>query len=268
VGRLTVGALPVRPPTARVVLRQTGAVLASAKVTVSLLVILLITTVWLNHVSDPDDILRHASTNIVNLRHVPLRSLIASALVVSGGGWLVAAVELALSFGRIERSRGAFTAIAVFASGHVIATVLTEGAVWYGIRAGTLPHAESIQIDVGISYGMWACMSAAIVLLPRRLRIPGLVLAGAAVLVPLALDVDMTSCGHVISVLIGLAWWPLLARPRTERDRSDRHPGATAWYVAPDPSDTMPHGLLGAVRLYGQHLSFPGRRALVPQPAG
>ena len=39
-------------------------------------------------VRDPDAILERASTNVHNLVHMPLRSFVLSALVLSGGGWL------------------------------------------------------------------------------------------------------------------------------------------------------------------------------------
>ncbi len=206
------------------VLSQTAklrGVFRSAPVTVVFIGLLGVTTYWLAHANDPDAILESASTNVHNLTHMPLRSFVLSALVVSGGGWLFAALELALSAGLLERARGSLTMLKVFASGHVIATLLTEGGVAVGIAFGVLPRHDLRMIDVGISYGMYACLSAALVLLPKWWRVAGLTAVGLSVVIPLAVAPGMTPIGHVLSVLVGLAWWSQLrhAQVRTPRPR-------------------------------------------------
>jgi hypothetical protein len=165
--------------------------------------------------ADPDAIMRQLSTNIVNLTHMPVRSLVASAFVGSGPWWVNAAL-VAVALGLLERRYGSLRALAVFASGHVIATLLTEGGVWVGVHEGWLPLADRDQIDVGISYGMWAAIGAALVLLPRRWRLLVIPIGLVGVVVPFALAPGMTSTGHVLSLAIGVAWWPyLLRRTRT-----------------------------------------------------
>ena len=195
--------------------RVRGALLA-APVTFAFMALIALTTVWIEHAHDPDAIQEWASTNVHNLTHMPLRSFVASALIVSGGGWLVAAVELALSAGLLERARGSLTMVKVFASGHVIATLLTEGGVSAGVAFGLLPHQDLRLIDVGISYGAYACVMAAMVVLPRWWRVAGVSIIGASVLVPLAIAPGMTPIGHVLSVLIGLAWWPQLRHAKVD----------------------------------------------------
>jgi hypothetical protein len=192
-------------------------------VTLGFIAVLAVTSFWIAHSSDPDAILESASTNIKNLTHMPLRSFFASAVVLSGGGWLIAAAQLMVSAAPLERARGSFTMLKVFASGHVIATLLTEGGVAAGIAFGLLPHRDLMLIDVGISYGAYACLAAALVLLPRRWRVVGVAAVGSSVLVALVLDPGMTPVGHLLAVLVGLAWWPQLARIQASRpDRPDR----------------------------------------------
>jgi hypothetical protein len=197
-------------------------VLRAAPVTWAFVTVLAFTTVWLANASDPDAILESASTNVHNLTHMPLRSFVASALILSGGGWLLAALELAVTAGLLERARGSLTMLKVFASGHVIATLLTEGGVAAGIAFGLLPHHDLRMIDVGISYGVYACAMAALVLLPMRWRIAGVSLVSLSVLIPLAMAPGMTPIGHVLSVLVGLAWWPQLQRAQSRSARPPR----------------------------------------------
>jgi hypothetical protein len=179
--------------------------------------ILLVTTILLRTSVHPSAILRDVSTNVANLSRVPVRAVIGSALVLDGGPWLAYAFALALTLGSLERRVGTLWALGVFASGHVIATVLTEGWIWIAIKLGALPLAERTQIDVGVSYGLLAAAGAATALLPRRLRWVPVSVAGLVVAVPLVWLHDMTSFGHLLALLIGLAWWPLILRRDAER---------------------------------------------------
>ncbi len=179
----------------------------SVPVTLTLIALLALTSYWIAHASDPDQLLESASTNVHNLTRMPVRSFVLSAFVLSGGSWLLAALELILSAGVLERVSGSLTMLKVFASGHIIATVLTEGALALGVAFGLLPHQDLRIIDVGISYGGYACAAAALVLLPKWWRVTGATLIGSTLLIALVLDPGMTPIGHLISVLVGLAWW-------------------------------------------------------------
>lgn len=164
----------------------------------------------------PNLVLRSLSTNVVNLTSTPVRAFVASAFVGSGP-WLTSALLVALAVGLLERRVGSLRALGVFASGHVIATVLTEGGVWVGMRLGWLPTIERDQIDVGISYGMWAAIAGATVLLPTRQRYLLIPVAIAGVGWPLLNNPGMTTTGHLLALLIGLAWWPALRRHTRRR---------------------------------------------------
>jgi hypothetical protein len=204
---MTAGSLAAVPLRAVTTVRR-------APVTVALLAILAWTSYRLGHMSHPHRLLRMFSTNLDNLAHFPVRSMIGSALVLAGGPWLFWVAALGLSLGALERRIGSLRAVGVFASGHVIATLLTEGAVWIGISAGILPVAESHQLDIGVSYGMWACAGAALVFLSRRWRVAVLVVLVGLQAVSFVLDPDMSAYGHLLSMIIGIAWWPVLGQAR------------------------------------------------------
>jgi hypothetical protein len=181
-----------------------------ARATLTLLVSLLVTSLLLHHSGDPYRILERLSTNVANLTRAPIRSLVGSALVLPDGGLLFYSVALAVTLGVLELRLGMARAISIFVSGHLTATLLTEGGVWIGIRDGLLPAGERRQIDVGVSYGLMACTGAVIALAPRRLRLPLVVMVAGWTLESLVSDPDMTSAGHAIALLVGLAWWPVL----------------------------------------------------------
>jgi hypothetical protein len=201
--------LTLAPRRAAVSARQA---ITRSPATVVLALTLLATTILLRHGVLPGDFLQDVSTNVTNLTQVPLRVFIASALVLDGGHWIIYAVALALTLGWLERRIGSLRAVGIFASGHVLATILTEGAVWVGINAGTLPDADRDQIDVGVSYGLWTAIAAAAVLLPRRWRLVLIPVALVGVVLPAVTVHDMTSIGHLLSLSIGLAWWPYIQR--------------------------------------------------------
>jgi hypothetical protein len=184
--------------------------------TLVLLAAVLGTTIALRQVSSADAMLRWASTNVHNLTHRPVVSMIASAGVLDDDQWPLTLLTLALGLGLLERRVGTARVMGIFVSGHVIATLVTEGAVWLEIHLGNLPTSAARQLDVGISYGTRAMIGAALALLPgRRVRWAAAAGLAALVVVPLIRDFDMTASGHAVAFLVGVAWWRWLpaARP-------------------------------------------------------
>ena len=184
---------------------------------VLLVATLLITTVWLRlHPLDSGAVFSWVSTNVHNLRHAPIRALVLSALFLPGHDWLRTTLMLGAGLIPLERRFGTVRTLAVFASAHVIATLLTEGWEYLAVHAGDLPRSTIFQEDVGVSYGMYGAMAAACFLLPRGSRVPWRAMMTTAlalyVAAPFAIDPGMTTSGHVLSVSIGLAWWPVLAK--------------------------------------------------------
>jgi hypothetical protein len=159
--------------------------------------------IWPDNV---EDIVAWTSTNVANLAAHPVASMLASAFVVPEG-LLPELVLVVLGFTLLERSIGTLRTAAVALSGHVLATLITE----YG--AYLLAHSATDRPDVGVSYAMFAVLGAAALRLQGRTRLLAVAALAAAVIVPFALDPEMTTTGHLLAVAIG----PLTAlalRPR------------------------------------------------------
>lgn len=162
---------------------------------------------------DHDAVLQLSSTDVQHLSTHPLFALIASALWVDGiGDYLLAALVLGVVCTALERRVGTRWVFAIFVSGHVVATLLTEGAVAVGVQLGVLSPSALSRLDVGVSYGLAAVLAASAGLLPRQVRVVGVLAAWSYLGWPVLTGHDMTACGHVIAVAVGVCWWPWLKR--------------------------------------------------------
>jgi hypothetical protein len=147
---------------------------------------------------------QHASTNLHNLSHGHVGTLIGSAFVVDAGPiaeWLPGLLCL---LGLVELLWGSLRLLVAFAVGHVGATVLVAaglaGAVSWGWMSAVVTQAE----DVGMSYGAMAALGAITVALPRRWRVSWIgwwLAVGVAVI---AMDRDFTDVGHVVALMVGM----------------------------------------------------------------
>jgi hypothetical protein len=168
---------------------------------------------------DHDAVLKVSSTDVDHLSKHPIFVLVTSALWVDGiVDCLLAVLVLGIVATVLERRVGTRWVVAIFASGHVGATLLTEGSVAVGVHYGVLPATAASRLDVGVSYGLAAMLGATAGLLPRPVRTIG-VLGGWAYLGwPIASGLDMTSWGHVIALGIGVSWWPWLRRHQVREE--------------------------------------------------
>jgi hypothetical protein len=165
---------------------------------------------------DHDAVLRTSSTDVHHLSTHPIFVLVTSAMWVDGiVDGLLAVLVLGALATILERRVGTRWVVAIFASGHVGATLVTEGAVAAGVYLGVLPASAVSRIDVGASYGLAALLGATAGLLPRRIRTAGVLGAWIYLGWPIATRFDMTSWGHVIALGIGVCWWPWLQRHAT-----------------------------------------------------
>ena len=187
--------------------------LGTAPFALSMAFLLLVTTSWTRaHAGDDDALLDWVSTNVHNLSVAPIRSFVLSALFVTGGRWLLDAAMLLAVLVPLERRIGTRRSLAVFASAHVLATMLTEGWVWWGLHTGAIPGSAAYQQDVGISYGMYGAAGAVLYFLPGRSRPWAIAALATYLALSFALAPDMTGAGHLLSLAIGLLWWPVLGR--------------------------------------------------------
>lgn len=163
-----------------------------------------------------------ASTNVHNLSHDPVGSLVASAFVTGGSAWAwPAAIALAM-FGA-NRVLGNWRTLLVCAAGQVIGTLVSEGIAGYRVSRGLLPAPDRYLIDVGPSY---VVVSAIVVAL-----LYGSWLARGAAALDLALlvvasnifgglsQLSVPAVGHVTAMIVAAVAGSLLvwrrARART-----------------------------------------------------
>ena len=158
------------------------------------------------------DVLHASSTDVVHLASRPMFVLVASGLWVNSVfEFVLVAVIFGVAASLLERRIGTRVTLGVFLSGHVGATLLTEGAVAVGVLAGKLPSSALSRLDVGVSYGLAVVGAAALGLLPQRWRVGGVVALWAYLGSALVTDPDVTAWGHLLAAALGVAWWPALA---------------------------------------------------------
>jgi hypothetical protein len=166
-----------------------------------------------------DEVVSRMSTNLHNLSHGHLSTLIGSAFVDGGGTiyfWLPELVCLLALGELIWRSKGLVVAFAV---GHIGATLIVAVGLTVALEAGWLPFSIAHASDVGMSYGAVSVLGALTASIPSRLR-PAWVgwWLGVAVTAA-AVSADFTAIGHVLALLLGMglsfrlpmiAYWTLL----------------------------------------------------------
>lgn len=175
------------------------------------LLVLFVTTIALHHMSPhfEERFLRQRSTNIHELSADPVRVFITSAMWMDGGHWLPYAVLYTVFHAQAEHWLGTVRWLAVCVAAHVLATLASEGALLQAIHQGVAPYSAVNTLDVGVSYAL----AGVIAVLTYRIAPPWRhVYLGAVLIVytlPLATTPTFTDFGHFISVLIGLACYPL-----------------------------------------------------------
>ncbi|HET9876290.1 MAG TPA: rhomboid-like protein [Mycobacterium sp.] len=153
-----------------------------------------------------DRIVGEASTNLDNLRHGRLGTLLSSAFVVDSDTgpiylWLpglvclLALAELLWHSGRLAM---------IFATGHVGASLLVAAGLAEAVRFGWLPWSISFARDVGMSYGAAAVLGALTAAIPRRWR-PAWIGWWLSVAVGTsALCAEFTDVGHAVALVLGM----------------------------------------------------------------
>lgn len=160
-----------------------------------------------------DRVVFAASTNLHNLRHGHLSTLVGSAFVTDAGpmyAWLPGLMCLLAIAELMWRSSRTLLALAV---GHVGATALVAVGLVVAIHHGWAPAEVSRDIDVGVSYGAAGVLGALTAAIPRPWRPAwiGWWLAVAATVAATA--TGFTDIGHVVALLLGMLLSTRLGRP-------------------------------------------------------
>lgn len=194
---MTATRLPRLPAAAQHVLR-------TSPVSLGYVAVLAGGAVWLRTLDGAtrNAVLHGASTNLHNLRHGRWSVLLSSALVLVppvGRSLLVALPVLAGAERRIGSSR----VLAVFAAGHVAATLVVAGLLEAHALPGVTTRGTVRAVDVGLSYGLLAVAGA----LAVNVRHPRWWLAALVLLAayPFAQwPVTFTDWGHLFALLLGV----------------------------------------------------------------
>ncbi|MFJ2575721.1 rhomboid-like protein [Kitasatospora aureofaciens] len=190
--------------------------------------------------ANPDLVLRlqeASSSDGHNLLHHPLRALLLSGFWVAGEVWMPYLWGFAFTVAPLERRVGSRRAAAVFAIGHVTATLLSQAVVITAVEAGRLESAAMDYLDIGVSYGVLASLGALAGLLSWRGRLLALGSAATLIAEQIATENDLvTAVGHPAAVLTGVALWRWLRRGpgRPLRSRRAEVPAAGS-ASAPSP---------------------------------
>lgn len=184
---------------------------ARAPLTTAWLLVLLITTIVQHAVSAAtvSRWLAESSTDLVHLSREPLSVLASSLVWLDGAYWLPYALFFGVLLVPTEHWLGARRWLMVGVAGHVLATYISQGALWLAIYAGFAGPSEVSMRDVGVSYFMFAIMGVLAYRFTGRWRAVYVAVIVTCCLTPLIVDVGVTNLGHFSAVLIGLACYPL-----------------------------------------------------------
>jgi hypothetical protein len=146
-----------------------------------------------------------ASTNLANLSTRPITTLIVSAFL-SEDSVLVWVVITSTALVLLVHLFGNVRAAVLVATGHVVATLVSQGIAAWRLWLGAAPEAITHIADVGPSYVTMAALAAVMAYGPGRWpRI--LATASWAVLAPFLFDgiedLDIAAVGHLVSMLVG-----------------------------------------------------------------
>jgi hypothetical protein len=155
--------------------------------------------------SAQDRVMRHASTNLHNLSHGHLGTLLVSAFVVDAGSIALWLPGLLCLLGLAEVLWRSTRLIVAFLVGHVGTTVLVAAGLTAAVTWGWVPAAVARATDVGMSYGAAAALGTFTAAIPRRWRptwIAWWVAVGIAVI---SVGRDFTDVGHAVALVLGAA---------------------------------------------------------------
>jgi hypothetical protein len=166
-----------------------------------------------------------ASTNITNLQHDPLGSLVVSALI-PGDEFIAWPFLIAIALFGANRVLGNWRTLIVCVAWQVLGTLVSEGIAAYRISQGLLPESAAHIIDIGPSYVVVAAITVAILHGSWLIRILAaidllLLIFGGGIFDGLT-SFEVAAVGHTTSILVAailgtVLIWRLKSRQATPR---------------------------------------------------
>jgi hypothetical protein len=207
------------------------------------------------------------STNVANLLHGRVYTLLSSALVLGGRTHVLAVLGLVVILGIGELVWGWIRVAGVFLFGHVVATLLVFAGLATGIALHLVRTFVAHAPDVGISYGTVAVLGALLVYIPLRRRVLWQVLAVSGGLAGVLLSHSFTAVGHLTALLLGFVAGYALRRGLTRRlfAASQATPGSKPSLAPAIATHPIPAGTFALDPAYGLVLPTTPTVAAPPQ---
>lgn len=170
-------------------------------------------------------LLHRNSSNLHELSRHPMEALLGSAFWIENpASLLLYAVLFEVFHAPVERWLGTAKWLVVVATAHIAATLISQKVVLEAIQDHDVPRSMAHVVDIGVSYGLAASVGILTYRLPRPWRWFYLAGAVAFFAAPLITNHTYTDLGHAISLVIGLAFWPLTrGKPVAAGRRADAH---------------------------------------------
>src|ERR1700740_517372 len=151
-----------------------------------------------------DVLVQRASTNLHNLAHGPVRTLLGSALVVDAGPLYFGLPFLTCLLALAELHLRTIRLVVAFVVGHIGATLVVAAALAAAVEFGWMPASITRASDVGMSYGALAVLGAMTAVIPSRWRAVWVGWWIAAGLAAAIIGGDFTDAGPNVAVILGV----------------------------------------------------------------
>jgi hypothetical protein len=149
-------------------------------------------------------LIQHASTNLHNLAHGHIGTLLGSAFVVDAGPIYFWMPFLTCLLVLAELQLHTIRLMLAFLVGHVGATLMVGAVLAAAIEFGWLPVSIARASDVGMSYGALAALGALTATIPQRWRPAWVAWWIAAGIAAAFMGDDFTDAGHTVAVILGV----------------------------------------------------------------
>jgi hypothetical protein len=198
-------------PNSRALLSRLLWSLMQVRVTVAYAAVLIAVGATLLALGSPvhDLVISRLSTNLHNLAHGHLSTLIGSAFVTEDHDIYVIVPGLVCLLALGELVWRGRRLVLAFAVGHLGATGMVAVGLAVAIGAGWLPISIAHASDVGISYGAAGVLGALTAAIPRQWR-PGWIGWWLAIALVAASWPGFTAVGHMIALMLGMGLSPWL----------------------------------------------------------
>lgn len=154
-------------------------------------------------------LLNQDSTNLHHLASDPLRVLGTSLLWIDGRSWWPYLIVFCLFLAPAERWLGSWRFVAAGLIAHVVGTYVSQGFLYLQIQEAEVSPRLLHTRDIGVSYFMVGIMGLLTYRIPYPWRWLYLGTGFAGLVIAWAIHPHFTEVGHLCSLFVGLALYPL-----------------------------------------------------------